>query len=201
MGTMAPPSGKSPPSSPFLVTFCPPGLCCNLRCAVSKISEALSPPSSRMKGSSVSPPGQSRAGGFCPLPRTCGGRKQLHLGAWAPLSVPAASQHLGRGHGPGWTPGLSPSAFQLPTLGQGLEILFLLSNHLHTPPWEHSLSGPAGGRSPSRKFPCAPSRPPRGPAPLVSARGLPTASCSPPDPSMLRGPPCGARRVLCFVPS
>jgi len=69
------------------------------------------------------------------------------LGPGLPLSVPVAFSHLGRV----WSwldPRPVPSALQLPTPEQGLEVPFFLSNHLHGPVWDHCLLVPRLLRTP-----------------------------------------------------
>lgn len=139
------------------------------------------------------------------------------LGAWAPPLRASGFLAPGEVCGPGWTSGLSPSARQLPTPGQGLEIPFLPSNHLHGPVWDHCLSVPRLLRTPEWEG-LPPGRPPYpralGAQPHLSALvsghsprsvgatplAVPTTSCSPlPAPSMLHGPALwgSATRVFC----
>lgn len=131
---------------------------------------------------------------------------QPRLGAWVPSLH--ANGFLAPGEGL-WSyldPRPAPSVLQLPIPGQGLEIPFCLSNHLHGPVWDHCLSVPrllrtpewdglppsssphpqALGAQPHLSVLVSGYSPPHGRATPLS---LPATSCSPlPAPSMLCGP-------------
>lgn len=121
-------------STHFLVTVCPRGFSCSPGWVLgpSEPEAGFNPPFSR--SSSCLPRGQSFSSPhLCPHLRKTRSRYICTLGPGLPLSAPAASQHLGRGCGPDWTPGPAHSVYWLPTLGQGLENPSLKNNHLQEP--------------------------------------------------------------------
>lgn len=60
-------------------------------------------------------------------------RNVCTLGPGLPLSAPAASQHLGKGCGPDWTPGPPHSVHLRPIPGQGLESISYVQPPSRTP--------------------------------------------------------------------
>lgn len=152
-----------------------------------------------------------------PLSGTLERQEARHIctsGPGLPLSEAMTSQHLQRGCGPGWTPGLCS---ELPILGHGLETSSLLSSLLYGPPWDHPPLVPRLFKTPEQEG-GSPWKPPSalgaqshlsvlasghstsnvGDAPLVCSRSPPIAPC--PHPRCCNGPPRWSLASNVFCP-